>query len=73
LARTRIHAQHFSDVAVSVLQEHAAVEKVPPILSAPFDAELFGHWWFEGPEWLKHVAEELNHPGHPLKLITCGE
>ncbi len=23
-----------------------------PIVVAPYDAELFGHWWFEGPEWL---------------------
>ena len=24
-----------------------------PIVVAPFDAELFGHWWFEGPEFLE--------------------
>ena len=22
------------------------------VLTLPFDAELFGHWWFEGPAWL---------------------
>ncbi len=26
-----------------------------PIAIAPFDAELFGHWWFEGPEFLEQV------------------
>ena len=26
---------------------------------APFDAELFGHWWFEGPQWLEHVFRFL--------------
>ncbi len=26
---------------------------------APFDAELFGHWWFEGPYWLEHVYRQL--------------
>jgi 1,4-alpha-glucan branching enzyme len=26
-----------------------------PVIFAPFDAELFGHWWFEGPEWLEAV------------------
>ena len=25
-----------------------------PIIVAPFDAELFGHWWFEGPLFLEH-------------------
>src|SRR4030095_4430734 len=25
-----------------------------PVIVAPFDAELFGHWWFEGPMLLEH-------------------
>ena len=27
-----------------------------PASSAPFDAELFGHWWYEGPRWLDRVV-----------------
>jgi 1,4-alpha-glucan branching enzyme len=27
----------------------------PPLLVAPFDAELFGHWWFEGPQFLAEL------------------
>jgi 1,4-alpha-glucan branching enzyme len=27
---------------------------------APFDAELFGHWWFEGPLFLEHVLRSLH-------------
>ena len=30
----------------------------PPLVLAPFDAELFGHWWFEGPWWLEAVLRE---------------
>ena len=41
------------------------------ILTAPFDAELFGHWWFEGPEWLKNVALEFAKPESRVKLISC--
>src|SRR4030095_10733802 len=33
-----------------------------PIIIAPFDAELFGHWWFEGPifleQFIRHAANE---------------
>jgi 1,4-alpha-glucan branching enzyme len=33
-----------------------------PIVVVPFDAELFGHWWFEGPSFLeqlvRHAAKE---------------
>ncbi|MBE3556561.1 MAG: DUF1957 domain-containing protein [Firmicutes bacterium] len=31
----------------------------PPALIAPFDAELFGHWWYEGPQWLEEVLRLL--------------
>jgi hypothetical protein len=26
---------------------------------APYDAELFGHWWYEGPEWLDRVLDRV--------------
>ncbi len=29
-----------------------------PLLVAPFDAELFGHWWFEGPYFLAELFQE---------------
>ena len=29
-----------------------------PILVAPFDAELFGHWWFEGPAFLSELFNQ---------------
>jgi 1,4-alpha-glucan branching enzyme len=30
------------------------------VVVAPFDTELFGHWWFEGPEFLAGVYRELS-------------
>jgi len=29
-----------------------------PIVVAPYDAELFGHWWFEGPEFLEYFIRK---------------
>ena len=29
-----------------------------PIVVVPFDAELFGHWWFEGPRFLELVHSQ---------------
>ncbi|MDR0927408.1 MAG: DUF1957 domain-containing protein [Ignavibacteria bacterium] len=26
----------------------------------PFDTELFGHWWFEGPEFIRKLCQGLN-------------
>ncbi len=31
----------------------------PPLFVAPYDAELFGHWWYEGPQWLEYLVREL--------------
>ena len=30
----------------------------PPLIVAPYDAELFGHWWYEGPEFLDYFARK---------------
>ena len=29
-----------------------------PILIAPFDAELFGHWWYEGPIFIGNILKK---------------
>jgi 1,4-alpha-glucan branching enzyme len=50
-----------------------AEEEAPsPILVAPYDAELFGHWWHEGPAWLGEVLRRLD-AAPDIKLTTCGE
>ncbi|MCK5215782.1 MAG: DUF1957 domain-containing protein [Candidatus Omnitrophica bacterium] len=30
-----------------------------PIIIAPYDAELFGHWWYEGPMWIDFLARKI--------------
>jgi 1,4-alpha-glucan branching enzyme len=37
---------------------------------APFDAELFGHWWFEGPRWVEKVLRKLD-ARDDIATITC--
>jgi len=34
-----------------------------PLLVAPFDAELFGHWWFEGPAFLGELFRQGEEQG----------
>ena len=41
-----------------------------PIIVAPYDAELFGHWWFEGVQWLDFLIRKVHHDQNTLKLIT---
>jgi 1,4-alpha-glucan branching enzyme len=42
------------------------------VIVSPYDAELFGHWWFEGPQWIYHVMRELANGGD-LAASTPGE
>jgi 1,4-alpha-glucan branching enzyme len=44
----------------------------PSVIVSPYDAELFGHWWFEGPQWIYYVLRELAGGGD-LALGTPGE
>ncbi len=43
----------------------------PPLLVAPFDAELFGHWWFEGPQFLAALFRQA--ASHGVRLVTLKE
>ncbi|MCK5513860.1 MAG: DUF1957 domain-containing protein [Deltaproteobacteria bacterium] len=42
----------------------------PPILVTPYDAELFGHWWFEGPQWLDFLIRKIHFDQKTIKLAT---
>ena len=41
-----------------------------PIVVAPFDAELFGHWWFEGPRFLESFIRKVAHEHQDLRLTS---
>ncbi len=43
-----------------------------PIVVSPFDAELFGHWWFEGPEFLNLFIRKSVYDQHDYQLTTPG-
>lgn len=44
-----------------------------PIVVAPYDAELFGHWWFEGPEWIDFLIRKIAYDQKTFRLTTPGE
>jgi 1,4-alpha-glucan branching enzyme len=69
--RTRSHAEHYVSLVYDALKDGFLDEK-PPILCSPFDAELFGHWWFEGPLFLEQIVRVLAEAGpeYPVQLIN---
>ncbi len=59
--RAAAHAAHFASLLAAIAAEHHAPRGV---VVAPFDTELFGHWWFEGLEFLEALYTRLpQEPG----------
>jgi len=58
VARAGVHARHF---AGRLAPAGAAGHRAPGdnLVAVPFDTELFGHWWFEGVEFLEQLYREL--------------
>ena len=70
--RIKSHASNFVHLVYEALKS-GFNDEIPPILCSPFDAELFGHWWFEGPLWLEAIARNLHDYDTGLQLISCAE
>src|SRR4029434_8578348 len=62
-------ASHFVELVADTLAR--AEGDGPALVCSPYDSELFGHWWFEGPLWLEHVARGMARAGLPC--MTLGE
>ncbi|MGC1781902.1 MAG: 1,4-alpha-glucan branching protein domain-containing protein [Acidobacteriaceae bacterium] len=71
-ALTKTHAEHYVSLVYDSLKD-SLNDTVPSILTSPFDAELFGHWWFEGPMWLEQVARTMAREDIPVALTSCAE
>ena len=65
------HASHFIGERERQARQ-LGDESFDPIIVAPFDAELFGHWWFEGPRFLEQCLR-LAASSDSLSLKTPSE
>ena len=45
----------------------------PPFILCPYDAELYGHWWYEGPYWLYILFKKIYYDECNFELITPSE
>lgn len=72
-ARCTVHAAHFVQECQRRAETlHAAIGRKPVIVGL-FDMEHFGHWWMEGPLWLKLVIQKLTREPTSVKLVTAEE
>jgi 1,4-alpha-glucan branching enzyme len=67
------HASHFASARMEQSERLSALMNRPPLIVCPFDAELFGHWWFEGPQWLEIMLRRMADAQETLRLVTPGQ
>ena len=72
-ARADAHAADFLRRQVDMVERCAPLMDRPPVITALFDAELFGHWWFEGPQWLDYLIRKLVYDQKTVELVTPGD
>jgi len=64
------HAGHFLYHRERQVEEAAAWLDRKPLVVATYDAELFGHWWYEGPQFLDFLLRKIVCDSEQVQLIT---
>lgn len=71
--KAAIHAGNFMFNRERQIEYLARHMDRPPIIVSPYDAELFGHWWFEGPMWLEFLIRKVAWDTSLIELKTPGD
>ncbi len=71
--RADLHAGNFLHNRQAQVRHLRGVLGVAPHLVAPYDAELFGHWWYEGPRFLELLFRKASCDQDELRLTTPRE
>lgn len=66
-------AGHFLDSRVEQINHLSPITQNPPIVVCPYDAELYGHWWYEGPYWLYVLFKKVYYDDSNFECITPSE
>jgi 1,4-alpha-glucan branching enzyme len=73
LAKAYEHALDFIEKRQHQIDRLGAAMDRAPIIVAPYDAELFGHWWFEGTHWLECVLRSAGEKANGVQLAACSD
>jgi len=71
--KAAMHAGNFMfnrEHQIKYLSEYLGRE---PIIVSPYDAELYGHWWYEGPDFINFLFRKIYYDQNVFKPITPPE
>ncbi len=69
--KTDQHAEHFVHLVGDLLRDSQRASGRSGLVASIYDTELFGHWWFEGVDWLGKALRNLA-ANADLELTTAG-
>ena len=72
-AQTEAQANHYVGLVRDLLKANYDKTGEPGLLMVSFDTELYGHWWFEGVTWLKHVLRGLATDASEVTVETASQ
>ncbi len=67
------HAGNFLFNRGKQIEYLASIMDRKPIIVAPYDAELFGHWWYEGPDWLNYLIRKVAYDQNSISFCTASD
>lgn len=67
------HAGNFMFNREKQVEYLASLMDRPPIIVSPYDAELYGHWWYEGPDFLNYLFRKIHYDQQVLGVCTPSE
>ena len=70
--RAKEHANHFVEMVERLLLDFNGETGKQGVIVAPFDVELFGHWWMEGIDWLRWTLEGLSKSPH-VEVLSASD
>lgn len=76
LAREKAAANAAHFIGERIKQAHElrrTFDGHPPLVVSPYDAELYGHWWFEGPQFLDFFFRKLHFDQSDIAAVTPGD
>ena len=69
--------EHGADFVASRIRQATHLKGLlgrPPVIVSPYDAELFGHWWYEGPQFIESIFRAAaGDPEGRLTAVTGSE
>lgn len=73
LARAKEHAHDFLEKRLRQVEKINNEMNLRPVITGTYDAELFGHWWLEGPAFLENVLRNIRSERLSIQVITASE